>query len=76
MDEKPPGTFKICPICYWEDDAVQFDDPDRKGGANKVSLRQAQKNFIIFGASEKRFLKNVRKPHSSDKKNTKWRPVE
>jgi len=26
------GTFEICPICYWEDDNVQFEDPDYKGG--------------------------------------------
>ena len=25
--EKPPGTFEICPICNWEDDEVQYNDP-------------------------------------------------
>jgi rubredoxin len=28
LDEQPPGTFDICPVCWWEDDPVQFDDPD------------------------------------------------
>ena len=28
LDEKPPGTYAICSICYWEDDGVQYDDVD------------------------------------------------
>ncbi|PWU04502.1 MAG: hypothetical protein C5B43_04470 [Verrucomicrobia bacterium] len=24
--EPPPGTFEICPV--WEDDNIQYDDPD------------------------------------------------
>lgn len=42
LHEQPPGTFEICSICGWEDDDIQFKDPDFKGGANKMSLRQAQ----------------------------------
>ncbi len=41
IEEEPPGTYEICNICYWEDDEVQFNDPDFEGGANEVSLRQA-----------------------------------
>ncbi|WP_052737828.1 CPCC family cysteine-rich protein [Bacillus sp. SA1-12] len=33
-----------------------------KGGANEVSLRQAQRNFKIYGASEKRCKDNVEDP--------------
>ncbi|MCP3762790.1 CPCC family cysteine-rich protein [Domibacillus sp. A3M-37] len=68
LDEEPPGTFDICEICYWEDDNVQFDDPDFEGGANVVSLRQAQRNFAKLGACEKDFIKYVRKPNKSDLK--------
>lgn len=28
------GGYEICPVCNWEDDPVQFKDPDYKGGAN------------------------------------------
>ncbi len=70
------GGYDICPICFWEDDNVQFEDPDYEGGANIVSLRQAQKNFIEFGASEKRFTKNVRKPSQSDEKDPNWKHLE
>lgn len=34
--------FEVCPICGWEDDGVQRDDPDYEGGANKMSLNQAR----------------------------------
>jgi hypothetical protein len=72
LDEMPPGTFYICPICFWEDDRVQFNDPDYRGGANVVSLREAQRNFIEFGASEKELLKYVRKPDNQDERDPNW----
>jgi hypothetical protein len=46
LQEKPPGTFDICPVCEWEDDLVQFNDPDFSGGANTVSLREAQRAWL------------------------------
>jgi hypothetical protein len=39
---EPAGSFAICAICGWEDDLVQLRDPNRTGGANARSLRQAQ----------------------------------
>ena len=73
LDEQPPGTFDICAICFWEDDNVQFHDPDFSGGANEPSLRQAQANFRQFGACEQRFLKNVRQPTPQDERDATWR---
>ena len=75
LDEKPPGTFYICEICDWEDDNIQFDDPDYSGGANEVSLRQAQKNFIEFGAKDKKHLKHVRKPDKNDERDPEWKQL-
>ncbi len=40
------GGYEICPVCNWEDDPVQRKDPDFAGGANKVSLNQARKDFL------------------------------
>ena len=37
--------FDICPVCGWEDDNVQFDDPDFRGGANFFSLNEYRKLF-------------------------------
>lgn len=53
LDEEPPGTYDICTICFWEDDGVQFDDPDWEGGANLPSLRQAQKTLWYLGLVKK-----------------------
>ncbi|GGI96939.1 CPCC family cysteine-rich protein [Paenibacillus hunanensis] len=53
LDEQPPGTFDICPVCLWEDDNVQFYNPSYKGGANRISLQEAQENFKKFGSIKK-----------------------
>ena len=34
-------NFEICPVCGWEDDAIQREAPDYDGGANPISLNQA-----------------------------------
>ena len=61
---------------FWEEeDPVQFKEPDYEGGANEVSLRQAQENFIVFGACEKRCIELVRKPTSEDVKDASWKQI-
>ena len=65
---KHPGTFEICPVCFWEDDSLQFLNPDYSGGANAVSLREAKQNFKKFRAAEKDMLKYVRPPRKNELK--------
>ena len=36
--ENGPGSYEICPICGWEDDKQQYQNPMLKGGANQLSL--------------------------------------
>ncbi|WP_409271571.1 CPCC family cysteine-rich protein [Neobacillus sp. SCS-31] len=74
LDEEPPGTYDICGICFWEDDGVQFSDPDYEGGTNFPSLRQAQKNFLLFGACDESSIESVRKPNANDERDPNWRP--
>ncbi len=62
FDEEPCGTFNICPVCYWEDDKIQNEVPNYRGGANGVSLNEAKENFSKYGAIKEEFVKNVRKP--------------
>ena len=62
MNEEPPGSFDICPVCYWEDDIAQYNNPDLRGGANEVSLKEARSNYCLFGASSPKFLDVVRPP--------------
>lgn len=64
--EDCPGSFDICPVCFWEDDPIQFTDPTYKGGANNVSLEEAQRNFAEFGASSREFIDKVRRPEPNE----------
>lgn len=62
LPQEPPGTYELCPVCWWEDDGVQFKDPDRRGGANSPSLSEARENFRKFGASDRDLADQVRAP--------------
>lgn len=55
-------VYDICPVCYWEDDPFQYEDPDLEGMANGVSLNQARENYKNFGACEESCIKYVRAP--------------
>ncbi|MBC6981376.1 CPCC family cysteine-rich protein [Caulobacter sp. 17J80-11] len=55
-------SYEVCPVCFWEDDLVQFEDPSFSGGANEVSLQEARENYRAFKASGARFVKAVRPP--------------
>ena len=38
-------SFDVCNICGWEDDAIQENDPDYRGGANRMSLNEAKEAY-------------------------------
>ena len=40
-----PGSYEICPVCGWEDDKAQYKDPNLKGGANKLSLKEYKERY-------------------------------
>ncbi|MFG2817696.1 CPCC family cysteine-rich protein [Streptomyces sp. NPDC048410] len=71
-----PGSYEICPICFWEDDHVQFRWPTMAGGANTVSLIEAQRNYLEFGACERPMLKHVRPPAEDEPLDPAWRPID
>ncbi|WP_170565665.1 CPCC family cysteine-rich protein [Ruegeria atlantica] len=60
--EKYYGSFDICPICYWEDDNLQADDPTFEGGSNTISLLEARENFLKIGAIKPEYVKLIRRP--------------
>jgi len=70
------GSYDICEVCFWEDDGVQLEDPDYEGGANKVSLRQGQRNFFKFGACEESMIQHVRPAAINELKDDKWVPFD
>lgn len=52
--------FEICSICFWQNDTNELD---KCSGANHgLTLRQAQINFLKFGACDERFIGSTRKP--------------
>ncbi len=59
------GNYEICPVCFWEDDVLE--NPEIAGGANAVSLREAQASYRRIGACEARFLDRVRAPRSEER---------
>nr|MDO8109599.1 CPCC family cysteine-rich protein [Candidatus Sigynarchaeota archaeon] len=67
--------YEICPICFWEDDASQEMDPDSTNGANEVSLRQAQDNFVRYGVCDEKSRNYVRKPTGDDIRDPSWKPL-
>lgn len=40
--------YEICSVCGWEDDPIQFDDPNFRGGANSFNLNEARECFLNF----------------------------
>jgi len=64
--EEPPGTFCQCEVCWWEDDPVQFADPDYEGGGNAPSLRQAQEFYRTIGVSDPHLKGHERAPRTDE----------
>ena len=73
---EPPGSYSICPICFWEDDNIQLRWPDYAGGANKPSLIESQRNYSQIGATEKRFTGIVRGAAADEAVEDGWRPID
>ena len=53
------GKSLICPVCYWEDDALVGDRLEERSVCNKVTLRQGRANFVAFGACDRGMLIHV-----------------
>jgi len=67
LSEGEGGSYAICPVCFWEDDGLQFQDPDYVGGANNsLSLNEARRNFQQFGVVEEKYRRYVRDPKSDE----------
>lgn len=66
--EPPPGTYELCPVCFWEDDGIPFEDPTYRGGANTISLNEARASFAAMGVSDLVFRDDVRGPTAEEER--------
>jgi hypothetical protein len=73
---QPPGSYDICPICFWEDDIVQLRWVRYPGGANTPSLADAQRTYVRTNATDLLALCHVRPVAASDRRDPEWRCVE
>lgn len=69
-----PGSFQLCPICGWEDDALQLQYPE-EAGTNPVPLHEAQQNYLRTGAIAPERLGGVRPVGSDDRREPGWYPL-
>ncbi|WP_243472115.1 CPCC family cysteine-rich protein [Winogradskyella sp. MH6] len=53
------GVYDICPICFWEDDAIDITELDKHSGPNHITLREGRLNFEKYGACDSTMVKNV-----------------
>ena len=65
---EPPGSYAICKICGWEDDHVQLSHPTMRGGANRGSLLEWQRDFLTQVPAHIAEHKGFRRDSS-------WRPL-
>lgn len=46
------GSYEICDVCGWEDNAVKLANPCSGVGANKDSLAECQKRFFTWPSEQ------------------------
>lgn len=74
--DEGPGSYDICPICFWEDDLSQLRFAFMAGGANRVSLWDGQRAYEAIGACEGRLVMYVRHPTDENRRDAGWRPLD
>jgi len=76
VHDERPGSYAICPLCFWEDDLAQLRFPTADVGPNRVTLVEAQANVRAFGACNPRALSFVRPPLPHEPIDPDWRPID
>ncbi|MFD0968128.1 CPCC family cysteine-rich protein [Plantactinospora endophytica] len=76
VHDDQPGSSLVCPVCFWEDDAVQLRWPLYEGGANRFSLVEAQGIYQALRVSHTRFANNVRVPKVGEPLDEGFRPID
>lgn len=67
--------FGICSVCYWENDPNVWERPNEKSLLNdKMTLGEAQLNFVTLKACDKVFIEDVRPPKEDQERDQNWKP--
>ena len=71
---EPPGSYDVCEICGWEDDALQLEFATTlAGGANGITLAAAQAKFLT---AETRLARRHAGAVFPGKREAGWRPID
>lgn len=70
------GYYELCPVCFWEDDPEQAEQPWAWGGANGISLVDAQQAYLRYGAVDVEDVSKVRPARPDETRDPDWRPYD
>ncbi len=73
---RPPGSYDVCPVCFWEDDAAQLRWPTYEEAPNRQSLITAQRAYAEDGTTEPRLVGLVRSPRDDEPREVNWRLID
>ena len=72
--EESPGSYDICPICFWGDDLSQLRFPT-SSGANTPNLIEAQLNCLNFGVKMPGYKRRIEPPVPFNREEN-WRIID
>ena len=71
----PPGTYEFCPVCAWQETAVQLRFATFPGGPNKSNLVEAQAIYSEYGTTKRGRHPSVPSSAGFDR-DENWRPID
>jgi len=73
----PPGSYDICPVCFWEDDGLQLEFATTlAGGANHMTLFEWQARYAQNADHYPDLEPCVHLPGPAEQRDPAWRPID